>query len=176
MPEFQSLRGRNALSDFRLRKLLHSLQSAAPAIIGLTAEYRHFIELEQSPSGKQQRILERVLTYGPSGDASVDDAVDRGGQLLLVVPRLGTISAWASKATDIAHSCGLTGVRRIERGIAWHAFYRATGTLSPADRDTLSSLIHDRMTETVLDSEDAARELFHHYQPEPLKTVSVIRS
>jgi phosphoribosylformylglycinamidine synthase len=173
MPEFQSLRGRNALSDFRLRKLLHSLQSVAPAIVGLSAEYRHFIELEQSLSGEQQRIVERVLTYGPSGDASADDATDRGGQLLLVVPRLGTISPWASKATDIAHSCGLTGVRRIERGIAWHAFCRASRALSPAERDALLSLIHDRMTETVLDSEGAAKELFHHYPPTPLTTIDM---
>jgi phosphoribosylformylglycinamidine synthase len=173
MPEFQSLRGRNALSDFRLRKLLSSLQSAAPAITGLSADYWHFIELEQSLSRKQQRILERVLTYGPSSDAANDGSVSPGGQLLLVVPRLGTISPWSSKATDIAHSCGLASVRRIERGIAWHVHRRTAGALGPADRTTLLSLIHDRMTETVLDSVDAARELFHHYQPGPLKRVDV---
>jgi len=173
MPEFQSLRGRNALSDFRLRKLLSSLKSAAPVITGLSAQYLHFVELEQSLSDEQQRILERVLTYGPSADGAVAGSVDSGGQMLLVVPRLGTISPWSSKATDIARSCGLAQVRRIERGIAWVVRCRDGRPPRPADREILLSLIHDRMTETVLDSVEAATELFRHYPPEPLTIIDV---
>ena len=184
MPEFQSLRGRNALSDFRLRRLLSSLQSVVPAITGLCAEYRHFVELERSLTSEQQRVLDRVLTYGPSVD-SVDASLVVAGskhaeskknanrQMLLVVPRLGTISPWSSKATDIARSCGLENVQRIERGIAWYVRSRDDRALDPVDRDALLPLIHDRMTETVLDSVETARELFHHYRPEPLTTVDV---
>jgi phosphoribosylformylglycinamidine synthase len=173
MPEFQSLRGRNALSDFRLSKLLSSLQSVAPAIIGLSAEYRHFVELDQSLSGEQQRVLERVLTYGPSADSVHRETAGPGDQMLLVIPRLGTISPWSSKATDIARSCGLSPVRRIERGIVWTVSSSDGGEMTPADREALLSLIVDRMTETVLDSIEAARELFHHYPPAPLNTIDM---
>ena len=183
MPEFQSLRGRNALSEFRLRRLLSSLQSVVPAIIGMCAEYRHFVELERSLTSEQQRVLDRVLTYGPSVD-SVDaglivagskhaESTNANRQMLLVVPRLGTISPWSSKATDIARSCGLERVQRIERGIAWYVRCRDDRALDPIDRDALLPLIHDRMTETVLDSVEMARELFHHHRPEPLTTVDV---
>ncbi len=172
MPEFQSLRGRNALSDFRLHRLLNSLQSTAPDIIGLSAEFRHFVELEQSLSGEQQRVLERVLTYGSSPQTGDSETAARG-QVLLVVPRLGTISSWSSKATDIAHSCGLKHVLRIERGICWHVRCASSGTMSAQDRDALLSLICDRMTETVLDSVEAARQLFHHYPALPLTSVSL---
>ena len=145
MPEFLSLRGRNALSDFRLSKLLSNLENSAPAITGLSAEYRHFVELSRPLTAERRRVLERVLSYGPAAGAS-----SPGGTLLLVVPRLGTISPWSSKATDIAHSCGLPEVLRIERGVAFRVRKRGSAKLSEGEREALLPLIHDRMTETVL--------------------------
>ncbi|UCH48132.1 MAG: phosphoribosylformylglycinamidine synthase [Betaproteobacteria bacterium] len=169
MPEFLSLRGRNALSDFRLRKFLSSLKDVVPAITGLVAEYWHFAESEQPLSGEERSVLERILSYGPA-----DDVGEADGQMLLVVPRFGTISPWSSKATDIAHSCGLRAVSRIERGVAWYARVDEARPLKPVEIEALLPLIHDRMTETVIDSLDRAQELFHHYQPEPLTTVDLI--
>jgi len=168
MPEFLSLRGSNALSDFRHRKLLLSLQAALPSVTGLSAEYWHFVELEQPLSPRHQRVLERVLTYGPTAAA-----VKTAPQMLLAVPRFGTISPWSSKATDIAHACGLTPVRRIERGVAWYVRVAGNTPLTDAQTATLLPLIHDRMTETVVDSLQLAGELFHHYQPRPMTTVTV---
>ena len=167
MPEFLALRGSNALSDFRLRKLLSSLQRTAPAVRGLSAEYWHFIKLRSSLAAESRSVLQKILTYGPAGRR-----VGAGGTLLLVVPRIGTISPWASKATDIAHSCGLDAVERIERGIAWHA--RCDGALTESMRAALLPLIHDRMTETVLNAIDDARQLFQHHPPRPLATVDLL--
>jgi phosphoribosylformylglycinamidine synthase len=166
MPEFLALRGSNALSDFRLRKLLSDFKRIAPAVRGISAEYWHFVRLRQPLTDERHAILEKLLTYGPAAAK-----VEAGGTLLLVVPRLGTISSWASKATDIAHSCGLQPVERIERGVAWYV--RAEGGLPQRTRATLLPLIHDRMTECVLDSIDGARELFHRYEPRPLSTVDL---
>ncbi len=170
MPEFLSLRGRNALSDFRLRKLLSSLEHVASAIKGLSAQFWHFAETERPLSGDERRVLERILSYGPAGSA-----VRAQGQMLLVVPRFGTISPWSSKATDIARSCGLQAVNRIERGVAWYVELDSTRPLAASEAEGLLPLIHDRMTETVIDSLEGARELFHHYQPKPLASVDVIR-
>jgi phosphoribosylformylglycinamidine synthase len=86
-----------------------------------------------------------------------------------VVPRFGTISPWSSKASDIAHNCGLTKVDRLERGIAYYVKGATT-----ADRDVIAAVLHDRMTEAVLDNTAAAEALFSHAEPAPLSTVDVL--
>ncbi|MBL8539468.1 MAG: phosphoribosylformylglycinamidine synthase, partial [Betaproteobacteria bacterium] len=96
------------------------------------------------------------------------------GDLLLVVPRLGTLSPWSSKATDIARHCGLDAVRRIERGVAYTIVTDAAQPLDAAQRGAIAPFLYDRMTETVLDRfEDAAR-LFQEVTPAPLATVDVL--
>ncbi|HEX4985189.1 MAG TPA: phosphoribosylformylglycinamidine synthase [Burkholderiales bacterium] len=168
MPELLTLRGRNALSEFRLRKLARSLHLSAPSVRAVTAEYWHFVALKAPLPGPRRKVLERILTYGP-----VPAAVSESGQLLLVVPRPGTISPWASKATDIAHACGLEDVERIERGVAFYLSLSRGARLDKTARAALLPLIHDRMTETVLDSLDEAECLFRHVEPRPLATVDM---
>src|SRR5256885_14987296 len=91
--------------------------------------------------------------------------------LVLVVPRSGTISPWSSKATDIARVCGLAGVRRIERGIEYRV--RATRPLGSERLARLAPVLIDRMTEmALLDGAQAAR-LFEHSPPRPLARVSL---
>ena len=169
MPDFLTLRGRNALSDFRLKKLSQPLQKTAPAISGIAAEYWHFIALKAPLGAPERGVLERILSYGPAAPDIAEH-----GDLLLVVPRIGTISPWSSKATDIARSCGLASVERIERGIAYYVSRRAGGRLSAAECSALLPLIHDRMTETVLDSLKDAANLFLHIAPKPLATVDLL--
>jgi len=88
------------------------------------------------------------------------------------VPRFGTVSPWSSKATDIAHVCGLGTVTRIERGVAY--FIVSSQPLSKAEHAQVAAVIHDRMTESVLDSIDAAAGLFAHHSPQPLAIVPVL--
>ena len=102
-PPILSLRGAPALSPFRRDKLLAEMRARVPAIAGVTALYWHFVALDGELKMNAQTVLARLLTYGPR--ASVPAKPD--GELLLVVPRLGTISPWSTKATDIAHCCGL---------------------------------------------------------------------
>ena len=167
MPHFLRLRGRDALSAFRRKKLLQAVAADIPGL-QLAAEYWHFIELTQALDDAGRLRLERVLSYG-----SASTAVDQAGSLLLVTPRLGTISPWSSKASDIARHCGLPEVRRIERGLAW---WCSSGgePLSAAQRRALLPLIHDRMTESVLDSLDAAEGLFRRVDPAPLSTIDLL--
>src|SRR5258706_2841653 len=165
MPQILRLPGPAALSSFRLEKLQADLAATPLAGARIAARYWHFIEVSRSLSGDERRVLDRVLTYGSA------QRVDDSGQLLLVTPRLGTISPWSSKATDIARHCGLEAVTRIERGTAFHVGRR--GALAAPEKAALLPLIHDRMTETVLDSLEAADALFHHVEPQPMQSVDL---
>ena len=162
-----ALRGAPALSAFRHEKLLSVLQSKIPAVTGLYAEFMHFSDLSQALSEDQQQILERILRYGPKAEVQ-----EPSGQLFLVVPRLGTISPWSSKATDIAHNCGLESIKRLERGIAYYV--QSASPLSDADQQIIADQLFDRMVEAVLTSIDAAADLFVEEQPKPLTTVDIL--
>lgn len=162
-----ALRGAPALSAFRHEKLLSVLQSKNPAITGLYAEFMHFSDLAQALSEDQQQVLERILRYGPKAEVQ-----EPKGQLFLVVPRPGTISPWSSKATDIAHNCGLQSVKRLERGIAYYV--ESSSPLSAEEQQTVADQLFDRMVEAVLPSIDAAADLFVVEQPKPLTTVDIL--
>ncbi|MBS4098204.1 MAG: phosphoribosylformylglycinamidine synthase [Sulfuricella sp.] len=163
------LRGGNALSSFRLEKLQQALQADVPRISHLHAEYWHFAETSRELTAAGSDILAKILTYGPASPLEAPD-----GELLLVAPRLGTISPWSSKATDIAHNCGLALINRLERGMAFYV-KKSDGTpLTAAEKAVLLPLIHDRMTETVLASLTDAEKLFRHFEPAPLDSVDVL--
>ena len=114
-----TLRGAPVLSDFRLAKLAQKLTQIHPDIQLLRTEYVHFADLQGELNAAQMKVLESLLEYGP-GYAGGSESVPEGATLRLVVPRPGTISPWSSKATDIAHNCGLTQLLRLERGVAWY--------------------------------------------------------
>ena len=159
------LRGAAALSSFRCDKLLARLREVA-AVKTLYAEYVHFADLSTELTPRQTSVLELLLHYGPRQV----ELFEPNGRLFLVVPRPGTISPWASKATDIAHNCGLQGVRRLERGVAFYV----DGQLTPEQTAAVKAILHDRMTESVFDTLDAAQALFVQDQPQPSTTVDVL--
>jgi len=160
------LRGRAAYSVSRHARLLRDARALVPSLIDLHAEHWHFVRLGRPLGREEHSRLEEVLTYGPSGSAHAPQ-----GTLLLVVPRLGTISPWSSKATDIARHCGLDAVERIERGTAFHAHTPAP--LTVAERARLLPLLHDRMTQQVLADEREAEGLFEEHPPKPLVRISL---
>jgi len=161
------LRGAPALSAFRYEKLLSALQSKVSSVTGLYGEFLHFADLEQALSEEQQNVLDRILRYGPKAEAG-----EPVGELFLIVPRPGTISPWSSKATDIAHNCGLQIVKRLERGVAY--YIQASETLDQEQRDLITAELHDRMVEAVLTEVDAAQALFVEDKPAPLTTVDIL--
>nr|WP_283633447.1 phosphoribosylformylglycinamidine synthase [Alteromonas macleodii] len=159
------LRGAPALSDFRVQKILARCQQAQLPVTDVYAEFMHFADLTAELSADEQTKLEKLLTYGPTIAEHTP-----AGTLILVTPRPGTISPWASKATDIAHNCGLSQVHRVERGIA----YYVEGNLSAEQTAEVAALLHDRMTEaTHADMADAAK-LFRHDEPRPMSSVDIL--
>ncbi len=169
-PALLSLPGAPALSPFRRAKRLAEMRAPVPALAGVTAIYWHFVALDGELDARAHALLERLLTYGPSPEPG---EAQPAGELLLAVPRLGTISPWSTKATDIARACGLKQVRRIERGVAWYFSKDGGAPLAAAEREALAPLIHDRMTENVLSDFSQAAQLFREDAPAALRVVDL---
>lgn len=159
------LRGAPALSAFRHGKLLEQLTSKVPAVTGLYAEFAHFAEVSGVLTADEEQVLARLLKYGPSVPVQ-----EPSGRLFLTIPRFGTISPWSSKASDIARNCGLAKIQRIERGLA----YYVSGELNAAEAQQVADVLHDRMTQLVLDNLEGAAALFSHAQPKPLTAVDIL--
>lgn len=161
------LTGAPSLSAFRRKKLLSTLQQKVPSTVSVYAEYVHFAELTQPLSEANVETLQALLTYGPR-----EEKTSTKGQLVLVVPRSGTISPWSSKATDIAHNCGLDQVVRVERGIAYYV--QGTEYFTEQQLADLGAELHDRMVETVLGDLHQAEILFSHQEPALVATVDTL--
>ncbi len=156
------LRGAPAFSRPRLERIAHGLAPDARGLNGLVAEAWYFIEINDALTREEQARLCELL------DARAPDGALPPGVLRLVTPRLGTISPWSSKATEVARRCGLDKVTRIERGIAYFIDSASAPTAAPA-------ALFDRMTESVLASFDEAQALFNRYAPRPLATVDILQ-
>ena len=161
------LRGVTALSDFRVEKLLQKAAALGLPEVKLKSEFWYFVGSEKALDAATVEKLQALLAA-----QSVEETPEarEGLHLFLVTPRLGTISPWASKATNIAENCGLEGIERIERGMAvW-----LEGRLNDEQKQQWSALLHDRMTESVLPDFQTASKLFHHLESETFSTVDVL--
>lgn len=161
------LRGSPALSEFRVNKLLTACREQQLPVTGIYAEFMHFADLKAELNPQELEKLEKLLTYGPTIQEH-----EPQGLLLLVTPRPGTISPWSSKATDIAHNCGLHGIKRLERGTAYYV--EAETALTAAQLTTLKTLLHDRMMEVVFAELTDAQQLFSVAEPAPMSQVDVL--
>ncbi len=168
------LRGSVALSQFRIEKILANIRVSCPNIKGIDAEFQHFVWFEHGDAmaldAARHETLKQILTYGSSAKLE-----NPQGQFFLVLPRIGTISPWASRATDIVQHCGLPAVQRVERGMAYYVQTENGEKLTQEERRQLLPLIHDRMTEAVFASLDDAEKLYHTDTPKPLSTVDILQ-
>ena len=165
--------GAPAFTPARLDKRLARLRVRNPDITSLTANHVHLVDTSAPLEPGDRQVLDRLLTYGPRAEPprTPAGATTSGAEVhrRLVVPRLGTISPWSSKATDIARGCGLERVRRIERGV-WFTLF---GQIR--DPAALALGLADRMTESVLTSTAEAAALFSRADPRPLRSVPILR-
>jgi phosphoribosylformylglycinamidine synthase len=163
--------GGNALGEFRLQQLLPRLATISDRITGVSARFVHLVATQQPPDAAGRDRLAALLTYGEPAAAAAEDA------LIVVTPRLGTISPWASKATDIAHNCGIA-LRRVERiteySIALKSGLLTRGGLGEQQLQAAAALLHDRMTESVMFERAAAHRLFTELAPAPMEQVDVL--
>ena len=167
-----SFPGGNALSEFRIRSLLPRLQAVHASIQGVRARFVHLVSTPGALDDASRQAYAQLLTYGDPAVAPKD------GPRLWVGPRLGTVSPWASKATDIAHNCGMA-VRRIERLVEYE-FQLSRGLLGKSSLDALTlqalgELLHDRMTESVFSTLEQGFGLFQELAPQALEQVDVLQ-
>ncbi|MFZ4396562.1 MAG: phosphoribosylformylglycinamidine synthase, partial [Kiritimatiellia bacterium] len=160
--------GNTALSGFRHDALLRRLQTALPAA-GLAAVEAIQIFLVEADAG-----------FDDAGWQQVEALLDTQSTLPLnasagffVTPRRGTLSPWSSKATDIAHNCGLTSVCRIESGLRYIVRNTSGAALSQKVLHPVLPLLHDRMTEGVYTN---LTDLFQHQPPTPFTIVNLLDS
>ncbi len=158
--------GSCALSAFRAERLLAQLKAQYCATSAVRARYVHFVHATRELSAEERARLDILLDYGDAAQVGECDAS------LMVVPRLGTISPWASKATDIVHNCGIDAVERIERGVLYELEFSAKP--DAATLEALASLMHDRMTETVVAADADMSVLFKDVAGKPMAVVDII--
>ncbi|MES2949119.1 MAG: phosphoribosylformylglycinamidine synthase [Pseudomonadota bacterium] len=164
--------GSNALSSFRIQQLLPALQGIHEKISGISARFVHLVAGDTAPDAALTAQLAALLTYGDPYAGPTD------GPLIVVSPRLGTVSPWASKATDIAHNCGLA-VKRIERLVEYRLTLKngllSKTTLSPEQLQQVAAVLHDRMTESAMLERAQALGLFGALQAAPMDHVDVLK-
>ncbi|MCS6948128.1 MAG: phosphoribosylformylglycinamidine synthase [Steroidobacteraceae bacterium] len=165
------LRGGPALSGFRLQKLLTAIQRSAPQARALEAYRVYFVDCAAELTASAARRLRELLSAEPVAAGTAHEVDSAGALRVWVIPRVGTISPWASKATDIAHACGLASVRRIETGIEYR-LSSGIPLVAPAV-ESLGALLHDRMTETVVRAPQEAAALFRTQPSRPLRLVAL---
>lgn len=159
------LRGAPALTELRHQTLLQKIRAIVPEVEQVYAEFVHFLDLTAELDTVEEQRLQQLLDYGPA------TAVQKPqGRLLLVVPRIGTISAWSSKATDLLRYAGVDKLKRIEQGIA----YYVDAKLDDVQLKAVQTLLHDRMSQSVLAELQAAKALFAEADPRPLAVVDVL--
>ncbi len=167
--EIIHIAGGPAYSKFRKEKLLEKLQTVNPQIKDIHSEYLHIVWCEKKIAASEKDTLEKILHYGPK--AQVLDFKDNS---IITIPRPGTISPWASRATDIANHCGLYDIKRIERAVAVYIELKNGSLLSEDQKKVLALYLHDRMTEVSIFNLDDAKALFSHLAPKPIQYAEML--
>ena len=202
MYQFSVLAGSNALSDFRVKLILQKINNQLPSanISYISSQYFHFIQQTKQLNDSEQKTLNGILTYGNKFSDIINNTNNNLIEVynIVVVPRLGTTSPWSSKASDIAHNVGLNNVKRIERGIIYKFYIDKNTSLSQTIKNKLSgllikdkvqtntngilgieeisiinSIIHDRMTESIVNDTQEALSLFNELDEKPLAHIDI---
>lgn len=168
---YLAIAGSSAHSDFRLARIAKAIGAT-----DVRAVWIHYVNPYQEIAGEQRQILNQLLEYGSRPSAqdrlyqTLLDGLNRQGdardpltRLFYVSPRPGTLSPWSSKATNIAHVCGLDKhVKRIERGMAIVATFEQA-----PDKDTIpnADALHDRMTQVISTTPPSLPAMFAESEP-----------
>ena len=161
LPDVMVLEGAPALSPFRRERLQSRLAALVPGLRIAGAWHCYWIHAEAGCT-PERASLERILQAGAAFASADAGAVSRFSS-----PRLGTLSPWASKATELLRGAGLP-VQRVERGMRIDLLgWPDDAALQAA----VARLLHDPMTQSLLASRDAGAALFAEHPRAPLETV-----
>lgn len=159
------LSGSHAFSPFRIQKKCEELKKISSKIHILEAISMYFIHDNGMLSDTHKQLLQTLL----DGKVWQECKDEKSTLSIIVVPRKGTLSPWASKAADIAHNCGLLDLEAIERGIFYRVYFKEE--LSLQEQQDILLYLHDPLTQSVLNNMEEANTLFTRHVPLPFKTV-----
>ncbi|MCF6345658.1 MAG: phosphoribosylformylglycinamidine synthase [Thiomicrorhabdus sp.] len=159
----QIIWGNTAHSAYRLNQLLTKLK-AVSGITAIRSQFIYFVEIEGEVSATECSHL-CILLNGSEQNFSSEITPNS----CIVTPRLGTISPWSSKATDITKTCGIEHVKRIERGVVY--FFEG---VSSKDKASVEALLHDRMMEQISYDVTELDGLFSHQTPKASQVVDIL--
>ncbi len=173
--------GGSAVSGFRLQRLKTDIGDSLQPLESLCADYIYFIKPQPHLPQKDvdtlvqqvSRLLPEATTPGAITATEPEKSVENLHQKRLVIPRPGTVSPWASKASDIIANCGVQGLLGIERGILWDI--QSEALLASQTVLDIEGYLHDRMTECVVDLQAAGEVLFQTREVESLATIDVLK-
>ena len=156
--------GIQALRKFKINTLNERIKRLIPGLEIIGTEYIHFIETDKELSQSNKKTLHKLLNYSPEVD------LENSKHTITVAPRIGTISPWSSKASEICKLCGLSVISRIERGINYHL----NRIINANELVTLLELVMDKMTESHLQSLSDSELLFNELMPNEFITIDIL--
>ncbi|MFI7882113.1 phosphoribosylformylglycinamidine synthase, partial [Acinetobacter baumannii] len=153
--------GAAAHSSFKKAQLLTRLSSIS-SVQSFDSQWVYLFD--QALNEQQHQSALQLLNDGESFELRqpASDEIQ-----ILVTPRVGTISPWSSKATDIFKNCN-TPVHRLERGLLFTL--KGVSEIS----NEVKQVLHDRMTETVFAQIEDAKALFSETAPKPLNSIDIL--
>ncbi|ALB02201.1 phosphoribosylformylglycinamidine synthase [Francisella persica ATCC VR-331] len=160
-------KGLSAFSSFRREKILADVKKISSKVESISAQYIHVVEIDQELNSKQEQIIKSLLNYNREYGLAQPK-----GHTFMTAPRVGTISPWSSKATDIIRNTGINEVKRVERAV----LFGVEGQVSATELKEIENLVHDRMVEEIFSSKDDLQRLFEARTPRALEFINVLEN
>ena len=166
-----AIKGSARLTDFRIASFKEKFQSSTSIDLKeLNCNEIYFAYLSDTNKTKDHNSLDELCNILSSEESC--DFLEKNH--LLIIPRIGTISPWSSKATEILHNCGLNWVKRVERGFCFHLGKNRAN--NKKELLSLGNLLADQMTQEVIVDIERASSIFSTKAPKPLKEVDIFSS
>ena len=166
---FIALKGQQGLSEFRLKALLELIRENFSQVQAINCKDFFFSSLHYQSNElikPTENELSKILK------AKVFKKELKTNQFILI-PRIGTISPWSSKATDILINAGFDSLKRIEKGLCF-----SLEIPLELEKDSLKEIgqkIYDRMTQSVITDISSAEHLFRQLEPKPVLAVDILK-
>ena len=162
-PKIIAILGYENNSEFRLNQLRQSIQIDYAGDIETQEIY--FCMLNRNVSSiKENELLELLSLLNASDNQSFPDK-----SFFFITPRIGTISPWSSKATEILKNCGLSFIDRVEKGEC----FKWSKEIEMQDLKLAGKSIADRMTQDVILNLNDISDLFSDLHPSPIKDIDI---
>ena len=169
-----TIAGQPFLTDFQTQQLISQFQQKTELNVSQIHTQQVYVLSRDLVGDEQKKALD---LFGVHADIQL--AAPEANQVQVIVgPRFGTISPWASKATDIFNNCEIE-IKRVERVIVYTLTIdaKADGELSATNNKlpkAAEQLLFDRMTQSLVYDLNDVNKLFDDEQPASLNRIDVI--